>query len=201
MKIVMKLFSVLILATLITGCKKEHLQPDEINSPTTWFSAIINSDSIYYAGGVDSYVASTFVNDVDVHRSFGTSIKSASAGSSYFEVMVNNYNDSLADLSADLENSFHTGSFDYEYRPMGTMLFTPGAVTINWYDSSGNFYSSVYTMQSNASFEIDSIETIVKDGLTYKKVTLNFHCTLLDFANYNSVELTDGHAVLLFGGI
>src|ERR1051325_11387096 len=157
MKIVMKLFSVLILVALITGCKKEHLQPDEINSPLTWFSAIINSDSVYYAGGVDSYVASTFVNDVDAHRSFGASIKSSSAGSSYFEVLVNNYNDSLANLSVDLGNSFHTGSFDYEYRPLGTMLFTPGAVTVNWYHSSGNFYSSAYTVQSNASFEIESV--------------------------------------------
>ncbi|HYV91404.1 MAG TPA: hypothetical protein VE978_06460 [Chitinophagales bacterium] len=197
----MKLLALMILAVAIPGCKKEHLQPDEIKAPLTWISARINNDSVYFAAGVDNYAASTFVNDVDVHRSFGTSIKSTVAGSGYFEVFVNNYRDSLADLSGDLENSFQPGLFDYEYQPLGTMLFTPGGVIINWYDSSGNVYSSAYTVQSNASFQIDTVETVVQDGLTYKKATVNFNCTLLDLTNYNFTEVTNGQAVLLFGGI
>lgn len=201
MKIMRKLLGLMVLAAVIPGCGKEHLQPDENGTPLTWISALVNGDSVYYAAGVNNYIGLTFVNDIDVHRSFGTSIKSSGAGSSYFEVLLNNYSDVSADLPGDLEHSFHTGSFDYEYQQLGTMVFTPGGVTINWYDSTGNAYTSLYMTQANASFQINSVETVVKDGLTYKKVTANFHCTLLNLANYNVVELTNGQAVLLFGGI
>src|SRR6476659_2782402 len=115
MKIMGKLLGLMVLAAVIPGCRKEHLQPDENGTPLTWVSAFVNNDSVYYAAGVNDYIGLTFVNDVDVHRSFGTSIKSTVAGSSYFEVLLNNYQNVSADLPGDLDHSFYPGSFDYEY--------------------------------------------------------------------------------------
>ncbi|MBK6839999.1 MAG: hypothetical protein IPG90_18355 [Bacteroidetes bacterium] len=58
------LFMVFLLLGTFTACKKEHLEPDQLDAqPLVWISADMDGTAFNYSAGINSFEASTLLND------------------------------------------------------------------------------------------------------------------------------------------
>lgn len=182
---------------IILSCKKEHLQPDPLPGnpqPLVYISALMDSDSVYFAGGLNSYVGSTSVNDVQHFRVFNFTLKDhKNPNHSYFQFSINNCKNMQGDIQSDLDNSIYKDKRNYQ----DTSHFVPLAATLIWFNSAGVKFSSNLSQQSKP-FSIASVEDIVFENKNYKKTTVEFECNLKAI-NGHVLHLTKGRAIILFG--
>ena len=185
-----------------TACEKQHLKPDvpeNSSQPMVFISAVLGSDSVYYAGGVDSYIGDAYMTDSLSFRYFNFYLYNEVTGpyqpSRCFRIYVNNASASIGTPEIDLDSTINEGTLNYQTYFSG---FTSNAVTVDWYDSAGTKFTSALLPQSD-NFTITSVEDIVYDNKAYKKVAAEFQCLLMEGNNFNTIPLVNGRAVLLFG--
>ncbi|MEO5571409.1 MAG: hypothetical protein ABIT08_09505, partial [Bacteroidia bacterium] len=129
---IIKCLLVIVAFCFFFSCKKEHLSPDitvppipppdSTTVPYVYITAFIDNDSVYFAGGLNSYEGATSVFDTLTHRTFNFTMKNQQNPSySYFQISINNYQDSLGILQNDLDSSIFTGARGYQ------LLFHPFA--------------------------------------------------------------------------
>jgi hypothetical protein len=188
-----------------TACKKEHLQPNIPESaaePLVYISAILDSDTVYFAGGVNSYVGEVSMTDTMNLRYFNfylfSQLSSPAQPRPCFKIYINNARPDLGAPVEDLDTTVVAGAMYYQgYQ----YPFTPFAVTVDWFDSTGAQYSSALIPQFPQIdfFNITSVEDVSFGNKTYKKVTAEFHCTLMQANSFATISLTNGRATILFG--
>src|SRR4029453_15504242 len=113
----------------------------------------------------------------------------------YFKISINNSRLMLGVPQEDLDSTIVAGTYYYQNAPSG---FIPWAVTVDWYDSTGTKYSTNATMQTD-DFVITSVEDVSFDNKTYKKAIVEFDCVLMEGNVFDTINLTNGRATLLFG--
>jgi len=195
-----KCLTILVALSVNFSCKKEHLQPTAPSGgnpgPLVFISAKLDSDSVYFAGGVNNYVGSTSVFDTLTYRTFVFTLSNPQPSMQYyFKISINNYDSILGNSQIDLDSSIYVSTRNYELaNAVGD--FTPLNVTVEWYDSSGVKYSSAEYLQSTL-FSITAVEDVTFENKKYRKATAEFQCYLgINFINY--IHLTNGKATMLF---
>lgn len=195
----------------ITACEKEHLQPvvpaGASQQPLVYISAIIAGDTIHYEGGVNSYVGEVAVIDTNISavtcRYFTfflySELSTTMQPKPYFKICINNARSVLGPPQQDLDSSVFASVRNYQYygSPTG---FDSLDVTLDWYDSVGTKYTTSYYPQSGMdTFKLTSVEEISFNNKTYKKVTAEFSCMLMNENFTNSMQLANGRATIIFG--
>ncbi|HKR05295.1 MAG TPA: hypothetical protein VJY62_11740 [Bacteroidia bacterium] len=186
----------LVALTFIFSCKKEHLEidsPPGSPEPLIYITAKLNTDSVYFTGGINSYVGSASVSDTLTYRTFNFTLKNPQNSHSYFQISINNYKNVQGVLLDDLDSSIYTGARHYQ----DTIHFMPLAATVVWIDSAGVRFSSVFLHQTHL-FSIQSVEDIIYENKNYKKLTVQFVCNLRDM-NGHILHLTNGNAIIILG--
>jgi hypothetical protein len=184
---------------LLTACEKEHLQPNVTENqtqPLVFISAMVGTDSVSYAAGVDSYIGQSWMADSGSYRYFCFYLYSTLSAQPKrcFKMYVNNAALNPGNPNTDLDSTLVTDSLSYQNYASG---FMPSAVTVEWYDSTGAQFSST-TIPQPGHFVITSVENVYFENEVYKKATIEFDCILIDNA-FNSIPLTNGRATLIFG--
>jgi len=186
----------------LAACEKEHLQPDVTGTqaqPIAFISALIGTDSVHYAAGVDSYIGLTWMADTGSSRYFCfylyNELSSPLQPVKCFKIYINNAALNPGNPDADLESTIVADSLNYQSYANG---FMPSAVTVEWYDSTGAYFSSAAAPQFGNNFVITSIEDVYFQNEMYKKATVEFNCILMD-NTFNLIPLTNGRATLIFG--
>ena len=187
--------------SILFSCKKEYLEPSlppsNNSNPVIFISAILDSDSVYYAGGVDSYEARPSIFDTLTYRRFDFTLSSSQHPAQlYFKISMNNYDTLLGPPQSDLDSSMYSGLRNYQLNN-GPIWFTPLQMAIEWFDASGQRYTSRGYLQSTAIL-ITSVEEVYFQYKKYKKVSLEFECYLKSTSITNPIHLTNGTAVVLF---
>lgn len=194
---IVKCLMVPVALSFIFSCEKEHLQPVSppgSQVPLVYVTANLGSDSVYFAGGVNSYVGSTSVFDSSHFRTFNFTLKNPqNSFHSYFQISINNYRNVQGVLQNDLDSSVYTGTRNYQ----DSVHFMPLAATVVWYDSAGVRFSSDLFQQPHL-FSITIVEDVIFENNNYKKSTVEFDCNLRDI-NGNVLHLTNGRATILLG--
>jgi hypothetical protein len=191
----------------VSACEKEHLQPDVPAGgqaePLVYIHAMLDSDSVHYEGGVDSYIGEvTMTDSMNLYRYFNfylySELSTPVQPIPCFKIYINNLRLDLGVPENDLDSTIAAGSYSYQDYSSG---FTPFAVTVEWFDSAGAKYTTAFATQTplNSSFIITSVEDIVYQNKAYKKVEVLFECTLLRDNFIDTMQLTNGRATLLFG--
>ncbi len=181
----------------IFSCEKEHLQPDNIssaNDPLVYIEANLDSDYVYFAGGVNNYVGITAMHDTLTNfRMFDFSIQNPQLPlQSFFKISINNYQNTFGNPQTDLDSSIYPGNRSYMFPGV---FFIPRYVQVNWTDASGSQFKSVANMPN--SFLITSVTDTFVDAKNYKKTLIEFECYLNN--NFGStIHLTNGNATVLF---
>ncbi|MEO6132373.1 MAG: hypothetical protein ABIQ02_11030 [Saprospiraceae bacterium] len=194
---IVKLLTVLFTFSFICSCEKEHLEPTPppgSTEPLVYIRANLNHDSIYLAGGKDSYVGSVSVSDLLTNRAFNFTLKNTHHPlHSYFQISINNYQSIQGALPDDLNNTIFPGIRHYQ----DTGHFIPLAATVVWIDPAGIRFSSDASAQTQ-SFIINSVEEVIFENNHFKKALLEFDCTLSDDHGH-VIHLTHGKANVLYG--
>src|SRR5436190_17746359 len=171
-KIIFKYLGLAVAGLFFVACEKEHLQPDIPESqavPLVYISAMLGPDSVYFTAGVNSYVGLSWVADTGVSRYFCFYLYSELSAplqpKRCFKIYVNNATLTAGVPEHDLDSTIVTDSLNYETYGSG---FTPSAVTVEWYDSTGAQFSSTIWPQSQYNFVITSVEDVTYDNHTYK---------------------------------
>jgi|SRR6185436_5989753 len=192
-------FIVLAVFSLIFSCKKEHLQPivpptAGNTEPLVFITANLDSDSVYFAGGVNNYVGKpSMVDTLTLFRMFNFSLQNSQHPSqSYFKISINNYQTVIGDPQTDLDSSIFPGDRSYTFQGV---FFIPLFVQVYWVDAAGDQFESTSAIPN--SFSIMSVTDTVVDAKNYKKTSLRFECYLQNTAG-NILHLTNGSATVLF---
>jgi len=195
---VVKYFIVLVAFSFIFSCKKEHLQPEippasGNTEPLVFISAILDGDSVYYAGGINNYIGIPSMADTLTNfRMFNFSIQNSHLPSqSYFKISINNYQNALGDPQSDLDSSIYPGSRSYMFQGV---IFIPRFVQVYWTNAAGVQFKS--TSAAPNSFLITSVTDTIVDAKNYKKAILKFECYLQ--GSGSTIHLTNGNATALF---
>jgi hypothetical protein len=195
-----KVLCIAVAGFFLTACEKQHLQPDVMENPQplAYISAVLGTDSVYYAAGIDSYIGSTWMADTGSSRYFCfylyNTLSSPLQPERCFKIYVNNAALNPGNPDTDLDSTIVADSLSYQNYSCNYM---PSAVTIEWYDSTGAQFSSTAAPQSGR-FVITSVEDVYFGNEIYKKATVEFDCILMD-NTFNFIPLTNGRATLLFG--
>ena len=198
------LFMVLLLLGTFTACKKEHLEPDQLDAqPLVWISADMDGTAFNYSAGINSFEASTLLNDSLTYRSFSSVIYSAQSGdSSRIEFRFNNYQNTMGVPASDLDSTIKVGAYNYAYAIPGTVSWLANHLTVLYTTSNGTKYTSYkYTAQAQigSSFEVESLEKIQKNNLSYLKCKINIRCILYAFSGTDTLHLNNGSGQILLG--
>ncbi len=179
------------------SCKKEHLEPNlppgGTPEPLVYIRALIDNDSVNFAGGLNSYIGATAVFDTLTHRTFNFSLKNPQQpAQSFFQISINSYKDSLGIAQNDLDSTLYIGTRQYQQanHPFATL-----SATLTWTDSSGFVFSSSNVPQSNL-FSITHVQDVVFDSKNYKKAVVEFECLIASV--HDTLHVTNGKAVILF---
>ncbi len=192
-----KYFLPLVLFCLFFSCKKEHLQPSipagGTSTPLVYISAILEHDSVYFEGGVNSYIGATSVNDSLTNRTFNFSLKNPQNPShSCFLISINNYQNSLGAPQTDLDNTIYSDMRDYQF---SLHPFSPLLATLTWIDSTGVSFTTGAIHQSHL-FSITNVEDVVFNSKNYKKLAVEFDCLIASV--HDTLHVTNGKATILF---
>jgi hypothetical protein len=194
----LRYFIVLIVFSFLYSCKKEHLEPLPLppssgsTEPVVYITAKLDSDSVYYAGGLSNYTGIPSYSDSGSSRTFDFTLKNSQLPSqSYFKISINNYTTVLRNPQEDLDSTIYISNRPYT---SGTFFFVPLAAAIYWVDANGNQFKSTTTVPN--VFSILSVEDIVVESKKYKKTVLQFECYLK--YGINNIHLTNGEATVLF---
>jgi hypothetical protein len=179
------------------SCTKEHLEPDTppgaTPEPLIYISAFLDNDSIYFAGGVNSYVGITSVSDTFTHRTFNFTLQnSLDPSHSYFRISINNFQNMLGDLQNDLDSSIYSGERHYQFY---SDTFSPLGATLTWVDSLGVTFSSSFIHQTHLFSIIDAAD-VVFNNIEYKKTSVEFDCLIA--SDHDTLHITNGKATILF---
>lgn len=188
---------VLVVFCFFFSCKKEHLPPDsEVTDHQVFITALLGTDSVYFAGGVNSYMGSVSFKDTLTFRMFNFTLKNLQNDScSYFEISINNYKDVLGIPQSDLDSSIYISMRPFQY-PGEILYFIPLGVTVTWVDTAGLKFSSS-TVQQSHLFSITAVDDVVFENKNYKEVSVEFECNL--DADGSIIHLTNGKATIMFG--
>lgn len=191
------LLSIVFISTAsFIACTKQHLDPNPPGEtePYVYISANIQNDSVYFAGGVHSYVGSTGIYDSLTFRSFYFNLINTNHGLfSCFKISINNFKNEQGSLQTDFVHSIYPGMRHYQ----DTIHFIPLAATIVWYNSTGVKFTSELLTQLHL-FNILSVEDITFNNKKYKKTNVEFNCNVRDEQGH-ILHITDGKGTLLFG--
>lgn len=179
------------------SCKKEHLDPTVLPGgtpePLVYISAFIDSDSVYFTGGLNSYSGATSMFDSLTHRTFNFTLKNPHhPHQSYFLISINNYQNSLGIPQNDLDSTVFTDTRNYQ---QANHPFAPLFATLTWTDSAGVIFSSAVVNQ-NHLFQITHVEDIIFDSKNYKKTSVEFDCLIASI--HDTLHITNGKATILF---
>lgn len=182
--------------SIIFSCEKEHLQPNIPGEPdpVVYVLARLGNDSIRIAGGLDGYIGSTAVKDTLGFREFKFILANPHHPfNSSLHISINNHQNIMGDLQADLDHSVYTGTRHFQ----DSGHFIPLAATVVWYNANGIKFTTRTLMQPHP-FSILDVEDVDFEGKTYKKTTVEFDSTLSD-GHGHVLHLTNTRATILFG--
>jgi hypothetical protein len=185
---------ILLFAFTFTACEKRDLPPDSEGPKLVTLDATLDGKAVHLAAGNISDFAGSETNYYSPESIwiFSTTLfDSSGTGQGSFRFSINNYRNGKSNLHDDIDQTIKPGFLAYEYnsKPL------PGMVCITWQDTQQDYYSTFYYSQPGSKFEITAVETIMKDGIKYRKANITFNCMLGVMGDIHEFK---GTAVMLF---
>lgn len=186
-------------ATLVlSACSKEEVGPNGVTS-SYYFTGYMDGELTTLENGKDGYgiaygIENIFQGDEDYYDFNSMILNSKSIQQPGIKLIFHNYYFGEENVSSD--------DFESVFVP-GTQPFWQGTpdeagVEIQWWDASGNAWSSALTTQENAVFEILSSEKAGQPLLKDRKVRAIFNCQLQNAAG-ETLEISGADISARFG--
>ncbi|MGD1843903.1 MAG: hypothetical protein ACFB10_00740 [Salibacteraceae bacterium] len=189
---------------LYWGCEENSLPEPRDGAPIVVLSAELDGMSFSHSAGLDSVVAETEVVDNQDLRLWKFSmIDQRQRHFGRIDLYIRNHQVPFEDPFPDLQQTVEMDSFNYAFLlpPIDADPFQTKRVEVVLTTIGGVVYESILLPQQQSFFNIESTQSLVREGRQYLLTGLQFDCQLVNADSLDTLRLRSLQANLLFGGI
>ena len=201
---------------LLTGmfaCEKKTIEPSKTEQAPIYIRARIDGDTVNYTSGQNHCVGVSFRDNFNPQQAFTFSMENTqNPQEKYLEVVFFASEMLAQEENVDIDSVIRAGKYLYcPYCLLGdtlkendtTIIWPPvnsnGGVEINWYKDGVRYASEFdYWDNDSTSFVVTATEDIIHGSKKYKKVEIDFKCTLYNATNADEITVENGKAVIVF---
>jgi len=194
---------------LVNSCSKGELEPDIVEEPPIFVQASFDGEPVKYEVGVNAVEAKPLILDlagesVGVWRMWAYRVDDTRDSIfNDFSIYIVNHKAPYGNLTEDLDSTMVKDNFQFlsVKAPDYKEVLIESYVSIVYVDTNGNWFSSAFAEQIDSQFRIRDVEDVSVDGISYKQCNIVFDCVLKSLTTLETIDVTNGKAVILMGGI
>jgi|GEM_PF-1866276 len=188
------------------ACERQSLEPPKQGSPYLKFEATFNGEKVIHLAGENACYANIYnsVSGIDSLLTYNFVLDNLNdVTRRYLKLSINNFRVPMKDIGIDKDSTITSGSYNYHYyfAKVGNPRHLK-EVSLLWYNSNKESYSTFPSNQKESKFFVKSIkDTIV--SLRYvptkvKIVEIEFNCRLKNSFTGDTINVTNGFIRAIF---